>query len=111
MNTNKLIIEIDKALVEADKYIVKYYNSDEKPMEGTKKTLRLLKNEVLSRPDNINERVLRAMRDTGMSSFKEYENTPHEEAILAVMEVLYNEIPHYKNLEPLRMDFGKGDPI
>lgn len=111
MNTEKLIALIDKALEEADTYIVRYYHGDEKPMTGTKKALCLLKSEVINQPNNINERVLRGMADIGGMSVKAYENTPLEEAIGAVTEMLYYGIPHYKHLEPLRMDFGKGDPI
>ncbi len=51
------------------------------------------------------------MHDTGMASFKEYEDSPLEDAINAVTEMLYYSIPLYKNLEPLRNEFGKGDPI
>ena len=111
MNTEKLIILIDQALAEADKYIDKYYHGDEKPMAGTKKALRLLKSEVLNQPDNINERVLRAMADVDGMAVKAYENTDLEKAIFSVTDILYDEIPHYKILEPLRMDFDKGDPI
>ena len=70
-----------------------------------------MKYEVENHPENINERVLRAMHDTGMASYKEYEDTPLENAINAVTELLYHSIPCYKNLEPLRNDFGKGSPI
>lgn len=107
MNTEKLIALIEKA----DRHVAKYYHGEERPMAGTKKALRLLKNEVLNHPENINERVLRAMADVDGIAVKAYENTDLERAIFAVTDILYDEIPHYKSLEPLRMDFDKGDPI
>jgi len=111
MDTNKLLGLIDIALREADNYVSKYFDGDEERMTGTKKTLLLLREEVQHHLGKINERVLRAMHDTGMASFKEYENTPLEDAINAVTEMLYHGIPYYKNLEPLRSEFNKGDPI
>jgi hypothetical protein len=111
MNTNKLLGLIDIAIEEADNYAVKYFHEDKERMTDTKKALFLLREEVQNHPENINKRVLRAMHDTGMASFKEYENSPLEDAINAVTEMLYYSIPYYKNLEPLRNEFGKGDPI
>jgi len=111
IDTKNLIALIEIALVEADKYVAKYYHGDEGPMISIKKALRLLKEQVHNHPENINERVLRAMADVGGISVKTYENTSLETAIGSVTEMLYYGIPHYKNLEPLRMDFDKGDPI
>jgi len=110
METKKLITLIDIALKEAGNY-TSLYGGNKTGIEGTTKALSLLKLEVTHHPDKINERVLRAMHDTGMASFKEYENTPLEDAINAVIEVLYDSIPEYKNLEPLRNEFDKGEPI
>jgi len=73
--------------------------------------LQLLKQEVLKHPDNINERVLRAMHDVGVAGVKQYDPSPLGNAIGTVVSMLYYGIPQYKNLAPLRMDFGKGDPI
>jgi len=113
MDTNKLIILIDIAFTEINNVVAKskYFNNDKEPILSTKKVLQLLKEQVKSHPNNINERVLRAMHDLGMSSYKEFENTSLEDAITKITGVLYSEMPKYKFLEPLRNDFGKGDPI
>jgi hypothetical protein len=113
MDVNKLISLIDIALAETDNVVAKskYYSKDAEPITSTRKVLHLLKEGVQNNSKEINERVLRAMHDLGMSAFKEFENTPLEDAINNVTEVLYYGIPYYSDLEPLRMDFGKGDPI
>lgn len=111
MDINKLITLIEVALVEADDFVARYYDGNDKPMISTKKTLSLLKEELQSNPESINERVLRAMHDIGATAVKSYENTPLEGAISDVTGMLYYGIPHYKNLKPLRMDFGKGNPV
>lgn len=111
MNKLNLILLLEKALVEADNFTIKYYDADEKYMVDTKKVLNLLKSEIQNTPNQINERVLRAMHDIGVVAVKQYENTTLETAIMNVTSLLYNEIPNYKSLKPLRMDFGKGEPI
>lgn len=113
MNINKLILLIDIALLEISNVIAKskYLHDDKEPIVSTKRVLLLLKEQIQQNPENMNDRVLRAMHDLGMSTYKDFENTPLEDAITNVTRLLYNEIPYYKNLEPLRTDFGKGDPI
>lgn len=113
MDSNKLKTLIDIALTEVDNVVtkLKYFRVDQEPIISTKKVLILLKEEILHYPEQINERVQRAMHDLGMSAYKDFENTPLQKALNNVTKLLYNEIPFYKNLEPLRMDFGKGKPI
>ena len=113
MDMNKLITVIDIALTETDNLVKEsnYYKEEQEPIISTKKVLNLLKNAVQSDPVQINERILRAMHDLGMSSYKEFENTSLEDAINNVTSILYRQIPYYKNLEPLREDFGKEIPI
>lgn len=113
MNLNKLIVLIEKSLLEVDNVVdkSKYYTYDKEPIVSTKKVLALFKNELQNNPNNINERVLRAMHDVGMSAYKEFENTTLETALDNLIDILYEQIPQYRGLEPLRMDFGKGDPI
>ncbi len=112
MDTNNLISLIEKALLEVDNVVVKskYYTDDKEPIVSAKKVLNLLKDEIQCN-SIIHERVLRSVHDLGMSAFKDFENTPLEDAIVNLIEVLANEIPQYRKLEPLRMDFGKGNPI
>ena len=85
---------------------------EEQPMiRETTHILHLLKEAVEKDSRHINERILRGGHDLGMASFKYFENTELEEALCAVTEVLYNEYPEYKNLEPLGLDYGQGDPV
>ncbi len=112
METNTIISLINCALLECDNLVAKGFYFDEKePIVSTKKGLILLKEELLYNPKKINLRVLRRMHDIGMSSYKEFENTPLEDAILNIVNQLGKEIPYYKNLEPLRMDFNKENPL
>ena len=113
MDIAKLITLIDMALAEVDNFVAKskYYRGDEDIIRDTKKALLLLKEEVRHNPEGINERVLRAMHDLGVASFKYFENAPLEKALNNVTGMLYDDIAYYKNLEPLGMDFGKGEPI
>ena len=110
---DSLIQLIDKALIELENFVVesKYYNGNEELIISTKKVLSLLKDELQKHPDAINERVLSAMHDVGMSTYKEFENTSVGIAIEKVIDVLYVTIPQYINMQPLRADFGKGQPI
>lgn len=113
IDTNRIITLLDLALLEMDKLVKKsaFYREDREPILSTKKVLVLLKYEIESRPNKINERLLRAMHDLGMSSYKDFENTSLEEALNDLTAALYNEIPDYKKLKPLGMDFGKGNPV
>lgn len=111
MKIDEFVKAIDAALVETDIFVTNYYHGNEKPMINTKKALLLLKHEIINHSQDINERVLRAMHDIGATSAKSYENTPLEDAIGKVTSMLYYDIPNYRYLTPLRMDFGKGDPI
>lgn len=51
------------------------------------------------------------MHDIGIAAVKEYDPTPLGQTIEEVTSMLWDEIQGYKDLEPLRMDFGKGYPI
>lgn len=110
---DSLIELIDKALIELESFVAasKYYSGNEELIISTKKVLSLLKDELQKHSNAINERVLRAMHDVGMSAYKEFENTSVGIAIENIIDVLYVTIPQYKNMQPLRADFGKGQPI
>ncbi len=113
MNTDKLILLIDKALLEIDYFVAnsKVYTIDKKPFLDYKNVLDLLRLEIQKSPKQINERVLRATRDISTSIAKEFEETSFADSLYKVIDFLYEEIPQYKRLELLRMDFGKGNPI
>jgi len=107
-----LIQMIDKAIEEADIFVLLYYSSGEKEIEDVKRILRLLKHEVAQNPNDINERVLKAMVGISAVSAKSYEPSEFGNVINKVTSTLYYELPNYKYLEPLwRTDFWKSDPI
>lgn len=113
MDVLKCISLIDSSMRELDQLGLnsKYYRMDDEPILSTRNVLDLLKAEIQRDSRKINERVLRAMHDLGMSSYKDFENTPVETAIGKVTELLYRDIPYYRDLKPLLGDFGKGDPV
>lgn len=104
---------IEDAVDAVDKRAIEYkqYNTESEPISSTKKVLSLLKAEVENDPQQISEIIFRAMHDVGMSSYIDFENTPVEKAIDDIITFLYEEVPIYKRLEPLRTNFGKGNPI
>jgi hypothetical protein len=113
MDKKKAIFIIEEALKALDLTVQNssYLSYNNEPICNTKKVSLLLKTEINEKSIAINERILRAMHDIGMSSFKEYENTPLENAIVNLTTFLYNEIPNYKFLTPLGAEYGKGNPI
>lgn len=110
MNTDKLLNLLSYALAEADNYALTHH-AGKTAIDNTKNVLQLLKEQVINNPENINERVLRAMHDLGMYSYKYFENSQLENAIIDVISILDNEISTFKILKPLSLDFGKGHPI
>lgn len=113
MDNNKLISLIDLALKEVDNIIAnsKYYQHDKEPMLSVIKVLTLLKENLHKNPDSINKRILRGMHDLGVASYREFANTQLEKTLDNITSMLYYEMPGYSELEPLRGDFGKGNPI
>ena len=101
MDNIKIIIFIEKAIADAKEMSAK----DNSSAMETIKVLQLLLTEVKFNLPNIRKDVLRAMHDVGLSSFKEFENTPLEEAINNITEWLFLAIPQYKRLTPLGSDF------
>ena len=113
INREQTILVIDDAINTLDSLSIKFnmYRKGIEPYDSTLRVLQLLKLELLNNSGEMNERVLRAMHDIGMSSYKDFENTEMEIRINNLTSILYKEIDGYKELKPLRGDFGKSDPI
>lgn len=113
MNKYKVIELIDIALSEIDTLVSgsTFYTNERESIVDTRKILFLLKKEIMKNPDKINIRVLRSTRNMGMYAYKDFENTPLEDTLGKITEQLYYAFPNYKDLKPLGMDFGKGEPI
>ena len=105
MDTNKIILLIDNVIDETLNYAKKYCKGDVSCVASTRKVLLLLRGQIESSSGDIDELVLMAMHDVGMSSYKEFENTPLEQAINDVTNWLYSNVPRYKELRPLGQDF------
>lgn len=82
----------------------------EDAIKRAERVLFLFKIEI-EKKSRVNERVLRALHDLGMAAYKDFENSIVEVLIYKLLEIVGNNIPMYRKLEPLRGDFGKGDPI
>lgn len=113
IDPNKLEEIIENTLNVAHAMISKseHYRISKEPMSSVFIVLRLLKDELKRDPNNINKRVLRAMHDVGAMSVKVFENTPLDDGIEELTGYLYQNLKGYRELGPLRMDFGKGKPI
>jgi hypothetical protein len=84
---------------------------DDRYMLNTKRALNLLKIEFLNSSAKINERILRAMHDMGVAAVKMFYDSLLESSLSNLIDKLSREIPEYKKLKPLGLDFGKGNPI
>ena len=110
MNKKEILALIEIVYVELEKVVEStIFSKNDNAIQETIKVMGLLANEL--HHITINERVLRAMHDIGMSAYKDFENTRVEKALNDLIEELYDSIPVYKYLKPLRNEFGKGIPI
>ncbi|WP_157208253.1 hypothetical protein [Mariniflexile maritimum] len=113
MDILELIELIQDFLNELDEYVKKsnYYDIEKEPLSNFKKSLTLLKIEVISNPESINIRILRSIKDVSGLIVKQFEETALERKIIQITSLLNKSIPEYKNLEPLGMTYGKYNPI
>jgi len=112
MNKESIILSIETAILEVEKYIQKYNLSQETQLTlHTLKVLKLLKEEFIQDKEIINERLLRGYKDICTTTAIQYEESNFNDAIFIVNRDLENNIENYKYLDLLRMDFGKGNPI
>jgi len=84
--------------------------SDDWTINTIKKVLVLLKGE-LSKGDDIDIRLLRAMKDIYVVSFRNFDGTEIHRSIENLDDKLRELYGYYEKLEPLAMDFGKGHPL
>ena len=113
MDTIKIIRLIDDFLYELDVFTnaSKFYDFENEPIAGFKKVLVLLKIELTNNPKNINERVLRSVKDVAGLIVKQFEETNLETLIIQITSFLNKNVTEYKELTPLGMSFGKCHPI
>lgn len=82
----------------------KMYGKESLPYQRTKKVFLLFREEIGKKTEDIDETLLRAMHNIGISSFKDFENTKLENSILKITASLRDDVPTYKTLEPLDDD-------
>lgn len=112
MNQQRLSEAITASSEELINYVAKYNAGILEPAEKrAKEVLDLLTTELVPPKTIINERVLRAYWDISVYSLRNYWDVKLGEALKNLTKVLYEEIPDFKYLKPLGMDFGKGMPI
>ncbi len=107
MDKDKIIFLLKNAIIETRNYADNNRDENQTSVLNTQKVFQRLKEEIEFNIDNVEEDVLRAMHDVGMSSYKEFENTRLEGIINNITEWLYLNISSYKNLKPLNADFKK----
>lgn len=84
--------------------------SDEWSTKVTEQVLRSIR-ESIEKGGKVNHRLLRAMKDIYVVSFRNFDGTKLHEAIDCIDSQLSTLFKNYQSLEPLGMDFGKGDPV
>jgi hypothetical protein len=73
--------------------------------------LGLLNHEALNNSQEINIRVLRATIDIAGLLAKQHEDAWFAESFFRITDFFYSEIPIYRQLNQLGMDYGKGHPV
>jgi hypothetical protein len=113
MDTKKIVSLIDDFLYELDVFTntSTFYDIEKEPIVGFRKVIELLKIELLNNPENINERVLRSVKDVAGLIVKQFEETNLERQIIYITNFLNKNISEYQKLTPLGMSFGKCYPI
>lgn len=106
----EVIAYIDSALLELNLYIDKYQR-DKESFSKFFVVLSTVKDELNSFSEIRNIRLLRGVKDLCTNCVRNYESEKFCDILIAISEIFAKEIPGYSELELLRMDFGKGDPI
>ena len=111
LNSSKIIASVDTAVKAIEQYVQKYDLSESQLVTADIKVLLLIKAEIIKNPNNINERLLRGFKDVCTTMAIQFEEYDFFDPIFEIYHEFDNNIPKFKKLELLRMDFGKGDPI
>jgi hypothetical protein len=98
---------IKSAIDELASYVKKY--GEQSAGHNTKVVLILLKEGIDK--EQPNERVLRAFKDVCTTIAVTNEDASFAPLVFKIYEQLEKELPEFKKLDLLRMDFGKGNPI
>jgi|SRR6185436_8588726 len=102
-----ILDSIVSALEELDSYIIKY--GEQSAGLNTRMVLLLLK-ECFEK-EQPNERVLRAFKDVCTTIAVTNETASFAPSVFNIYDQLEEELPGFKKLDLLGMDFGQGDPV
>lgn len=107
----ELLHSINRSLDALNAYVAKnQFSLDEWPYKEVLMVLTLFKNKI-THEGQLETRLLRSMKDIYVVAFRNFEGTLLYEEINNVDNQLRMLLNNYDQLEPLGMDFGKGDPI
>lgn len=112
IDKNTLLDLINLAISGLDKYVNDYQNGNIKDTEADLKNIFIVfyKDVDLNYP-RINERLLRGWHDLGFISVRDYSDTDLGIAMDKIYAFLRINIPQFRNVSKLGMEWGKGDPI
>jgi len=106
-----LINYIENVLSALDEYEIKYNISSDNWTTNVIRKVMIAFKESEKIEENLNIRLLRAMKDVYVVSFRNFEGTELHNTIKKINNQLSLLYKSYNDLEPLGMDFGKGNPI
>jgi len=106
-----LIDNINEALIELKDFQIKNNLSENEWSTKTVFKVLILFKDKLDKNETLNIRLLRAMKDLYVVSFRNFEGTDLYRRINSIDNQLTTLFPNYKKLEPLGLDFGKENPI
>lgn len=107
----ELLNNVNQALKEVEDFCSQNKDfSDDWTIKDIKKVLTLFKEE-LTKEENVDIRLLRAVKDIYVVSFRNFNDTGIHRSIENLDDKLRTLFRHYEKLEALGMDFGKGNPI
>ncbi len=110
-NTNEIVALIDFAIERIENCIlINKLPANTSLTWGSIKVLNLIKTCLIDNSE-IPVRVLRGLKDVCTLTAIQHEDSDFHEPIFQIYEFLELKYPHLKDLELLRMEFGKEDPI
>lgn len=108
---NELLNKIQNAIDSLECYIDENHVSRNSwPYKDIGHVLNLYKNKITENKE-IETRLLRAMKDVFVVSYRNFEGTNLHTKINSIDDELRDIFKNYIVLEPLGLEFGKGDPI
>jgi hypothetical protein len=107
----ELLYPLNRSLEALSEYVAKNnFSFNKYPYKEVLQVLTLIKEKVIH-GEQLHTRILRAMKDVYVITFRNFKGTPLYDEIDNLDNCLIALVKDYEKLEPLGMDFGKGNPI